>query len=384
MQAPLRIVQLNLAYDPAVADPRVLLDRYHTLTGLSGALAGAGASVSVLQRFSSRHTLQAGGVPYELLADGGPPMAAPSGTSDEIVEAVAARGAEVVHINGLMFPAMVRRLRAALPGSAIVVQDHAGVQPPTRFDRLRSQAWRGLLDADAWSFTAEEHAAPWREAGLVGDARVFEILEASTSLAPIPREEARALTGIAGNPAILWVGRLNALKDPATVVEGLALAFAQLPDARCWMVYSEATLEPEVRQQIARTPSLRDRITLVGRVAPEHLARYYSAADVYVSGSHREGSGYALIEAMACGLIPIVTDIPSFRAIAGDCGMRWHVGRAASCAAALVKADKFDRASECARVRERFALELTWSAIGRRTVGAYAALAEARRGRGRP
>src|SRR5262245_38286052 len=102
MQAPLRIVQLNLAYDPAVADPEALLARYRTLTGLSEALAQAGASVSVLQRFSSRHTLHAGGVPYELLPDGGPPMAAPSATSEEIVAAATATHPDAIHINGLM------------------------------------------------------------------------------------------------------------------------------------------------------------------------------------------------------------------------------------------------------------------------------------------
>ena len=58
------------------------------------------------------------------------------------------------------------------------------------------------------------------------------------------------------------------------------------------------------------------------------MPNYYSAADVFISGSHYEGSGYALIEAMSAGLVPIVTDIPSFRSIAGDCGERWQPGDA--------------------------------------------------------
>jgi glycosyltransferase involved in cell wall biosynthesis len=49
----------------------------------------------------------------------------------------------------------------------------------------------------------------------------------------------------------------------------------------------------------------------------EDIASWYSAADYYISASHQEGSGYALLEAMACGCVPIVTDIAPFRKITG-------------------------------------------------------------------
>ena len=39
--------------------------------------------------------------------------------------------------------------------------------------------------------------------------------------------------------------------------------------------------------------------------------------DIFISGSHSEGSGYALVEAMHCGCIPVITNIPSFNAITG-------------------------------------------------------------------
>jgi hypothetical protein len=42
---PLRIVQLNLAYSPALSTPSALLDAYHTLTGWAAAVQQAGADV---------------------------------------------------------------------------------------------------------------------------------------------------------------------------------------------------------------------------------------------------------------------------------------------------------------------------------------------------
>lgn len=379
MPGALRIVQVNLAYDEAITDPHALLDRYHTLTGWSRAVKKAGARVSVVQRFATGATIARDGIDYDFRSDGGPPVPEPSGWSPEIADAVRSQRPDVVHVNGLMFPAMVGALGAALPEAAIVVQDHAGVTAPGFWERVRGSSWRGLTAADAWSFTAAEHADPWREAGLLDDARVLEIVEASTSITPVGRHVSKAQTGIAGDPVVLWVGRLNANKDPVTVLRGLEIAFARMPEARCCMVYSDAALEADVRAQIERSPSLRNRVTLAGLVAHDRLPWYFGGADFYVSGSHREGSGYALIEAMACGVIPIVTNIPSFRAIIGDCGMRWQPGDAGSLAEVFVKAARFDRAAECARVRERFVLDLSWDAIGRRTLDAYRSLVDDRR-----
>lgn len=366
---------MNLAYDAAVGDPAALVDRYPTLTGLAAALADAGAGVNVVQRFSFEARLTRDGADYHFVTDSAPPFPPPSSTAQPIVDAVRAASPDVVHVNGLMFPAMVAALREALPAARIVVQDHAGIGAPGLIDRMLDSSWRGLAKADAYSFTARENADRWRDAGLLNqDAPIFEIVEASTTLAPAPRQDARARTQLAGNPLILWVGRLNTNKDPLTVLHGIDDAFDELPDARVCMVFSDATLEAEVRRLVAGSPRLQSRLAVAGRVAHEDMPLYYSAADFYVSGSHQEGSGYALIEAMTCGLIPIVTDIPSFRVIAGDCGVRWKAGDAASLRDALVQASRFDRAAESARVRGRFMLELSWDAIAARTLAAYRTL----------
>jgi glycosyltransferase involved in cell wall biosynthesis len=369
-----RILQLNLAFDGGVSEPSALLDRYRTLTGWSDALVSAGASVTVVQRFAKDNEVVRGSVRYRFVDDDGPALPSPSHAAAAVVEAVAVASPDVVHINGLMFPAMVQQVRSVCPRAAIVLQDHAGMAPPGAFQRLRDRSWAGLKEADAWSFTAVEHAQPWRDAGLLGDVPVFEILEASASLAPLPRDRAIALTGLSGAPSLLWVGRLNANKDPMTVLSGFERSLSALPDARLYMIYSDATLEPDVRARLARSPRLADRVALLGRVPFDRIPEYYSAADVFVSGSHREGSGYALIEAMSCGAIPVVTDIPSFRAIAGECGRRWRAGHADGCAEAL-SAVASDPGSARAMAQDRFARHLSWTAIGRRTMDAYRSLA---------
>ncbi len=120
-------------------------------------------------------------------------------------------------------------------------------------------------------------------------------------------------------------------------------------------------------------------MTLVPRVPRDEMPNYYAAADLFISGSHYEGSGYALIEAMSAGLVPVITDIPSFRAIAGESGQRWPPGDAGRFAAALTQAGSGDLPEQKARVREQYERALRWEAIARRTVAEYQSLVDARR-----
>lgn len=374
----MRIAIVNLVFDRNAGDPQSLVDRYPSLTGFAEALARAGVETRVVQRspdFDCRKTSPAG-VEYSFVTDDESAFPATSFEGAAVVEDVFLSAADIVHVNGLMFPAVVDALRDKLPPSTpIVVQDHAGTRPPGAIGRTLNPSWRGLAEADAYSFTATANATPWREAGLLNrTAPIFEIVEAGTALWPVPRGEARARTQLSGDPLLLWVGRLNQNKDPLTVLGGVARVFEQMPDAELCMVYNDATLEADVRRVIDRWPQLRERVTLTWRVPHDSMPLYYSSSDFYVSGSHQEGSGYALIEAMACGVIPIVTDIPPFRVIAGDCGVRWSPGDAASLADALVAAARLDREREVARVREHFERELTWDAIAAKTIAAYRTL----------
>jgi glycosyltransferase involved in cell wall biosynthesis len=56
-----------------------------------------------------------------------------------------------------------------------------------------------------------------------------------------------------------------------------------------------------------------DRVTLGGQVSQLHLPDWYHLADLYISPSHVDGSSVSLMEALACGLPCLVSDIPANR-----------------------------------------------------------------------
>ena len=88
----------------------------------------------------------------------------------------------------------------------------------------------------------------------------------------------------------------------------------RLPEAALTMVYGASQLLAEVQRKIADSATLRGRVHLVGKLEQRELAALYRAADLFVLGSHNEGSGFALIEALSFGVVPVVSDIPPFRA----------------------------------------------------------------------
>jgi glycosyltransferase involved in cell wall biosynthesis len=148
---------------------------------------------------------------------------------------------------------------------------------------------------------------------------------------------------------------------------------SDLPDATLTMLYGEDDLLEGVRGRLARSPALAARVRLAGRVPHRQMAAYYSAADLFVLGSHREGSGYALLEACACGVVPVVTGIPTFRVITanGTVGALWDPGDAGACARALAGVARRDLLSARTQAVAHFERSLSWNAVGRQATTAY-------------
>ena len=119
---------------------------------------------------------------------------------------------------------------------------------------------------------------------------------------------------------------------------------------------------------------------LLGRVPHDRIETLMRAADLFVLGSHREGSSFALIEALATGLTPVMTDIPSLRALTnnGAVGRLWRPGDSQALARAL-RAAAAAALGPGARsvVRAHFDERLSSRAIGREFVAAYASLRRA-------
>ena len=115
---------------------------------------------------------------------------------------------------------------------------------------------------------------------------------------------------------IVCTRKLHRPYQPQTIVAALAALPTHLR-FHCTFAADGRDLAALRHEVVAR--GLAGRVTFLGGYAPEDLPALLAVSDVYVSASLWDGTSPALLEAMAAGVFPVVTDCPANREwIRGD------------------------------------------------------------------
>lgn len=224
---------------------------------------------------------------------------------------------DIILIQGFIFPLQIIALRWSLGDKVKIILQHRGGKPFTGIKKRLQQLSDRYINA--YLFTGAENANEWIENNIVAEKRkCYELLAASTYFKYKGKLKCKAILSFSGSRNFLLIGRLNDGKDPMTVLKAFEEYGIQYPDARLYMIYQTEELLPEINDKLQQNEWLSQSVILKGRIEHSELETWYNAADFYISGSHKESCGFALLEAMACGCIPIVTSIPSFRTITDD------------------------------------------------------------------
>lgn len=271
---------------------------------------------------------------------------------------------DVVIVHGLTSPWQVLMLAWYLGVNVpIIAQHHA--ERPLRYAR---KFFQRLADRHirTYLFTSTEIALPWIENGLIGDGgKIRQVMEASSAFCPVPKETARQFTGASGGNIYLWVGRLNSNKDPLTVVNAFLRFIRITRGSRLYMIFQTEELLGEIKKVLSAAEDVSQNICLLGKIRREDMQYWFNSADFFVSGSHYEGSGIAVCEAMSCGCIPVLTDIPSFRMMTGrgKVGLLYEAGNEDALLQALLKSVTIEREVVRDKVLRWFRKELSFEAI---------------------
>ncbi|NLF05956.1 MAG: glycosyltransferase, partial [Actinomycetales bacterium] len=214
------------------------------------------------------------------------------------------------------------RFRSRLPRAEVVQAHRADVAAAVRVLLRRPLAY--FVHNQAAGLTGQTSDSFWRrlggaheslEARLVRDAREVVVFNEDYAHALRPLNPATRFSPTWYDPElvqfrptspdphrIVWVGRLEAPKDPTLAVRAFARLVEVAPrDPWSLDVVGDGTHMAELEREVAQLPAdVRRRVRLLGRLAPRDVAAAMAGSGIFFMTSHPgyEGFPRVLVEAM--------------------------------------------------------------------------------------
>lgn len=375
----MKICTANLHYNVAWAQvsPAAFLERMPSLSCLPASLAAGGHQVDVVQLYPQSASFTSQNVNYHFVRPV-PPAAGwarvvSSMNGQSWTRQLPAVGAvrrvlslqpDVIHFHGLMLNSALYLLQwlRGKSGPAIVGQYHGG--RTAKGPLARKMQLHGLKHVQRALFGDRAAADRFVDEGLLTRRQVVIMTDRSTTLTMRSRAEARQASDMQGSPVFLWHADLQPDRDPMTALQGFEYVFRGWPKAQLYLYYEDDTLLAQLRAYVVARPELAEHVHFRGRLPAGCQADVFNSADFLLQTDRQADRHHAVLEAMACGVIPIVSDISPFRILvdSGRCGFLFPQGDAASMANQLLAFSPGQIAGKAALVHDWFEAAYSYDA----------------------
>lgn len=225
---------------------------------------------------------------------------------------------DLVHVHGFGLETFAAIAARRVTGKPLVVKPSTAGSG-TKLDvyaRLARRApvfWGRLWSSvDAWVSISAQIRDDLQRMG-VDPARIRDTPNGvdMSRYAPAAAEIRAALRAEAGlteaDVVICTASRLAPHKRVEALVQTFLRMAEHHPERHLW-VLGQGELMPELKALVAGHPA-GAQVRLLGFVKPKRVVPLLRSADVFALVSRWEGLSNALLEAMACGLAPVVTDV---------------------------------------------------------------------------
>ena len=240
--------------------------------------------------------------------------------------AITARGSDINHISSYWWPRWLMRQAARRASASIGVSEALVAKMKTLgFDATKLLTMRNGIELDRFR--------------------------------PTDRADARSALGLSARHVVLTVGNLNEHKGQGLVIRSLPLVLSEFPETLL-VVLGDGPDSAALRTEADRL-GLRDRVKFVATMPQEQLCRWYSAADVLVLASSREGWPNVLLECMACGTPVVASDVGGVREIVRDPGVGRVVPERSERPLATAICEVIRQSPSCVEVRQ-YAEQYGW------------------------
>lgn len=108
---------------------------------------------------------------------------------------------------------------------------------------------------------------------------------------------------------VCFAGKVSHAKGAAELLDAVDLLNAE-GKLDFELVIAGGCQEDDIKKRLEHLPN---NVAYLGMLSQDELANVYKSCDIFVLPSYYEGLGLVLIEAMASGLVPIVTNLPGIK-----------------------------------------------------------------------
>ncbi len=125
-------------------------------------------------------------------------------------------------------------------------------------------------------------------------------------------------------PVVLFVGRLVEGKRPEDAVAAIERVRSEHPDARLYLC-GEGSMRADLETQVTER-GLEGAVRFLGQVAYDEMPALYRAGDALVLPGRAEGLPRTVLEAMACGVPVVCSDLEQVAPVVEGAGHTVSVG----------------------------------------------------------
>lgn len=210
----------------------------------------------------------------------------------------------------------------------------------------------------------------------IGPDRIF-ITQPGVGQEMKPIQDRESLSSFLKNfgieePYILFIGALTKRKNVVGLVRAYNTLLQELKTEHKLVLLGERIFFSKSVFQTIKELGLEDRIIIIGRRPHSELPMFYNGADVFVFPTFSEGFGLPPLEAMACGIPVIASNVASVPEVVGDAAILVDPYHPEDIASGIYKClTDSDLRWDLIRRGMARASEFTWERAAVQTVTAY-------------
>ncbi|HWZ83126.1 MAG TPA: glycosyltransferase family 1 protein [Terriglobales bacterium] len=147
--------------------------------------------------------------------------------------------------------------------------------------------------------------------------------------APLSSEIEATVRGTEGAARLLFVSHYNYYRNFETLLRAVALVKERRPSGRIRLLLTcelapgknPGSYRTEEASALLRDLKIEEEVVQLGAIPYRQLHHLYKLSDVYVSPAYTETFAHPLVEAMACGMPIVASDLPVHREITDGAGL---------------------------------------------------------------